>query len=67
MAVYDNCIMDEPDGAHALPCADKIAFDDKKDAQAAATVARYNHGSKLHVYLCKYCGLWHIASGTSDE
>jgi hypothetical protein len=45
-----------------LPCHAKLAFDSKKDAQAAATVALFQHGTKLKVYRCKYCGLWHLAS-----
>jgi hypothetical protein len=46
----------------ALPCQEKIAFDSEKQARAAAQVAHYQHGSKLKVYLCKYCGLWHLSS-----
>jgi hypothetical protein len=45
-----------------LPCADKLAFDTQKQAQAAATVALHQHGSKLRAYLCRYCGLWHLSS-----
>ena len=45
-----------------LPCLAKMAFDTKKAAQAAATVALFQHGTKLKVYCCKYCGLWHLAS-----
>ncbi len=48
--------------ADELPCHDKIAFDTQEQAQAAATVAEYQHGTKLHVYLCRYCGLWHLSS-----
>lgn len=46
----------------AMPCADKIAFDTKKQAQATATTAAYQHGSAVQVYLCKHCELWHLAS-----
>ena len=45
-----------------LPCQAKMAFNDKKTAQAAATVALFQHGTSLKVYRCKYCGLWHLAS-----
>ena len=45
-----------------LPCHEKLAFDTRKQAEAAAVVAEYQHGAKLHVYQCRYCGLWHLAS-----
>jgi hypothetical protein len=45
-----------------LPCSDKLAFDTQQQAQAAATVAQYQHGAALRVYVCRYCGLWHLAS-----
>lgn len=45
-----------------LPCADKLAFDTQKEAQASATVAEYRYGNKLKVYSCKHCGLWHLSS-----
>lgn len=45
-----------------LPCADKLVFDTQKQAQAAATVAEYQHGTKLKTYQCRYCGLWHLSS-----
>ena len=47
---------------HVLPCHAKMAFDTKKAAQAAATVALFQHGTRLKVYRCKYCSLWHLAS-----
>ncbi|HSX29583.1 MAG TPA: hypothetical protein VLE73_03425 [Candidatus Saccharimonadales bacterium] len=46
-----------------LPCAEKLAFDTKQQANAAATVAAYQHGTQLHAYKCHHCGLWHLASG----
>ena len=49
----------EEDG---LPCVDKLAFDTAKQAQAAATVADYQYGTKLQIYLCQHCKLWHLAS-----
>jgi len=48
---------DEP-----LPCSEKLAFDTQKQAQAAATVALHQHGTHLHTYVCRYCGLWHLSS-----
>lgn len=45
-----------------LPCEGKLAFDSKKDALAAASVAEFRYGSKLKVYVCRYCGLWHLAT-----
>lgn len=46
----------------ALPCADKLVFDTPKQAQATATVALYQHGTKLKAYKCQYCALWHLSS-----
>lgn len=45
-----------------LPCSEKLAFDTRKAAEAAATVAEYQHGTKLKPYVCRHCGLWHLAS-----
>jgi hypothetical protein len=45
-----------------LPCADKLSFDTKKQAQTAATVALYQHGAKLKTYFCHDCELWHLSS-----
>jgi hypothetical protein len=45
-----------------LPCVEKLAFDTRKAANAAAVVAEYQHGTKLKSYLCKYCSLWHLSS-----
>jgi len=45
-----------------LPCAEKLSFDNSKQAQAAAVVAAHQHGAKLKPYLCRHCGLWHLAS-----
>lgn len=50
----------------ALPCADKLVFDTKKQAEAAALTAKYQHGTRLKAYLCSYCGLWHMASDYSN-
>lgn len=45
-----------------LPCTEKLSFDTKIAAEGAATYAKYLHGTKLKVYRCKHCGLWHLAS-----
>lgn len=43
-------------------CKEKLAFETKKAANASAVVAKYQHGTKLKIYKCKTCGLWHLAS-----
>lgn len=48
-----------------LPCSDKLAFDAKKDADASAAAIKYQRGTKLKSYKCKYCNLWHLASDYS--
>ncbi len=45
-----------------LPCADKLVFDSKLQANAAANVAEYQHGTVLKSYRCRHCHLWHLAS-----
>ncbi|HVS58156.1 MAG TPA: hypothetical protein VHD60_00245 [Candidatus Saccharimonadales bacterium] len=50
------------DAPAELPCQDKLAFDTEKQARAAATTAEYQHGTKLKVYHCRHCGLWHLSS-----
>jgi hypothetical protein len=45
-----------------LPCADKLVFDTRSQAEATATVAAYQHGTKLKAYQCSYCDLWHLSS-----
>jgi hypothetical protein len=51
----------------ALPCAEKLAFDERQAAADAANVARYQRGMKLHVYRCRYCSLWHLSSRPDDN
>lgn len=48
--------------ASELRCKEKASYKSKKEASAAAVVAQWQHGSKLKIYLCKYCNLWHLAS-----
>jgi len=45
-----------------LPCAEKLAFDTKKEAQAAATTVEWQRDIKLKPYKCRHCGLWHLTS-----
>lgn len=45
-----------------LPCADKLAFDTRKQAQATATTAEYQNGSSVEPYKCNYCKLWHLST-----
>jgi hypothetical protein len=54
---------DDGETPPALPCADKLAFDTKAQAEAAAVVADYQHGAAVRPYVCRHCGLWHLASG----
>jgi len=50
------------DDITGLPCADKMAFNTKTDAEATAVVADWQHGTKLRPYLCRHCNLWHLSS-----
>ena len=45
-----------------LPCSEKLAFDTKKEADAAAVVADFQHDAKVASYLCQHCSLWHLKS-----
>jgi hypothetical protein len=49
-----------------LPCHEKLAFDTRQQAEVAANVAEYQHGSLLKVYQCRHCRLWHLASNYDD-
>lgn len=58
---HNKLAMDiEPE--ETLPCAEKLVFDDEEAAIATAAVVRWQHGSELRPYHCRYCGLWHLAS-----
>lgn len=50
------------DDEQLLPCHEKLAFDSQRQAEAAAIVAAYQHGSDLKAYKCRHCGLWHLSS-----
>lgn len=59
----------ENDDSTLLPCDGKLAFNTKRQAQAEATSTNWRYGSRLKVYVCKYCELWHLAtdySGIND-
>lgn len=45
-----------------LPCADKLAFETRKEAEGASVTAQWQYGTKLKPYKCQHCGLWHLAS-----
>jgi len=50
------------------PCADKLSFVDKKQAEAAKIQAKWEHGNKkLKVYLCDKCGLYHLTTDREEE
>jgi hypothetical protein len=61
----DNRHPDDTD--EQLPCADKLTFSTKDEAQASATVAHYRYAARLKPYICRYCGLWHMASDHSGD
>jgi hypothetical protein len=50
------------ENTETLPCSDKLVFDTKQQAEAAATVALYQHGTRLKPYVCNHCRLWHLSS-----
>jgi hypothetical protein len=49
-----------------LPCADKVVFDTKKEAESAGLAADWQHGATLKAYKCRHCGLWHLATSYED-
>jgi hypothetical protein len=50
------------DDENKLPCADKVAFDTKKEAESAGLAADWQHGATLKPYKCTHCQLWHLAT-----
>ncbi len=48
-------------------CSKKISFDTEKQAKNAATVAKHQHGSRLKVYKCTKCQLWHLSTDYGDQ
>jgi len=49
-----------------LACADKLAFDSRQAAEAAALAADWQHGISLHAYKCRHCQLWHLSSSKPE-
>jgi hypothetical protein len=46
-----------------LPCAKKLPFKTKDEADIAAVYAKYRYdGAKPHAYKCRYCERWHLSS-----
>jgi hypothetical protein len=55
------------DQPEQMPCAEKLAFNTKKEADVAANVADYQRGIALQSYRCQHCGLWHLSSQTQGD
>jgi hypothetical protein len=47
-------------------CVDKMSFDTKKEAENTAVIVEHQRGTKLRVYKCRQCQLWHMASNYGD-
>lgn len=63
MQVFTKQNDELPEQASAdLPCADKISFESRDKALATAATAQFQYGSRLKVYRCRDCNLWHLAS-----
>lgn len=46
----------------------KICYDSREEAEAAALVAQYDHGApELSVYKCEYGDHWHLSSRQRDD
>lgn len=43
-------------------CDTKLKFSSKKEAEGAKVYAEHRHNTKLKIYLCKSCQLWHLSS-----
>lgn len=54
--------MDANEESTQLLCAEKMAFDTKREAEAAGTAAEWQHGGALKAYKCRHCHLWHLAT-----
>lgn len=50
-----------------LPCADKLVFDTRRQAAAMANVLRYQRGTRLRPYICRYCHLWHLSTDRGGD
>jgi nitrate/TMAO reductase-like tetraheme cytochrome c subunit len=49
-----------------LPCAQKLVFDTKKEAEAIALATDWQRGAALKAYKCRYCHLYHLTSQSTD-
>ncbi len=56
-----------PSNDGPLPCADKLVFDSRQEANVAANVAQYQRGLRLKSYRCRYCALWHLSGQITEE
>lgn len=55
------------DFEEVLPCAEKLVFLTKKEAQGSVVVVEYQHGTKVKPYKCVYCKLWHLATDYDED
>jgi hypothetical protein len=49
-----------------LSCNEKMSFDSKSEAENTVVVVEHQRGTKLRVYKCRQCQLWHMASDYGD-
>jgi hypothetical protein len=65
MQYLKGCVMTTSDlEANVLPCAEKMVFDTKEEAEAIGTAAEWQYGGALKAYRCRHCHLWHLSSNT---
>lgn len=50
----------------ALPCAEKLAFDTQREANAVIHTIVFKYDTPMHSYYCQYCALWHLSSGRDE-
>lgn len=56
---------DPPPEPQPLPCADKLTFDTRREANAVIHTIRYKYHTEVHSYRCSQCNLWHLSSGSA--
>jgi hypothetical protein len=49
-----------------LTCSDKMSFDSKSEAENTVLVVEHQRGTKLAVYKCRRCQLWHMSTNYGD-
>lgn len=60
--------MDANISLESLPCADKLPFDSRESAGAAAVYAGFRYaGTKPHPYKCRYCDRWHLSTHVNQN